>query len=227
MGENSLATRATSAPVSISNLAHVPALRLDESKDDLVRQFGLHLEGSVSVIKRGPSMVERQILQKRNVALMQVLQPISASREATALAKALLAQFFKGYPSLLNQDGGSLISAYMVDMESLPLFAVARAVLDIKQGRVKIRDQRTGREMDIDPDWPPSSSRIAEVARRFVNEPAKEQYNISRVLTAKRIEPPMVTDPKRRAAIGEMLSGLAQTLRANDAEREARLKESP
>lgn len=208
-------------PTSMAEIANVPALRPDASQAELVRQFSPRMEGARAVIERAVTSVERQILQRRNFDLTKALRPISESRDETALVKAMLAQFFKGYPSLLNQDGGSLVGAYMVDLEPMPLFAIARALFDIKQGRVKIRDQKSGREMDMDPDWPPASARVAEIARRHVTDPAKEQRDISRVLNAARIEAPAVTDPVRRKEIGDMLKGLADTLRASDAEREA------
>lgn len=224
MAQNSLTTGAASGGVSISGIADAAVLRPSESQDAMIRQFAPRMEGAVAIIERAVTSIERQVLQRRNFDLTKVLRPISESQEQTILVKAMLAQFFKGYPSLMNADGKSMVSAYMVDLEPLPLFAIARALLDIKQGRIKIRDQKTGREMDLDPDWPPASARVAEVARRFVIDPAKEQLSISRVLNAKRIEPPVITDPARREAIGNMLKGLADTLRASDAEREAALK---
>ena len=100
----------------------------------------------------------------------------------------------------MNTDGKSMVSAYMVDLEPLPLFRCARALLDIKtKVALKSRDQKTGREMDLDPDWPPASARVAGSGAAVCYRPGKRAaVDLWRVLNAKRIEPPVITDPARK-----------------------------
>jgi hypothetical protein len=169
-------------------------LLADEQASEVLAQFTTFIEGATVIINRMPTTVERKTLSKRARDLESVIAALGSA--GMGEAKKLLAQFFLGYPSLLNADAPGLITAYISDLRSVPLFALRAALDDIKHGRITVSDGK-GRQMPLDKDWPPSSSRIYDIAVK-ISEPSWQEFTkINRVLGTVQLARPDMTDDER------------------------------
>lgn len=196
---------ATTAPT-------LPGLFPDVDAAKVLAEFTTFQEGRTTIINREPTPAERQILQKRAAVLGSKLPGLGASRDGRAEAKQMLAAFFLGYPSLLNADAPGLVTAYVVDLQSVPIFALRTALDDIKHGRVTVRDKQ-GREMPLERDWPPASTRVYDQAVKVMHNFIMEEIQIKRVLGPVKLAVPELPPDERRRVIPR-IQRMAQEARA-------------
>lgn len=173
---------------------------------NLVDSFTMFDEGAVVVINRQPTGAERAALTARLGEIAPALLSIGASVAAKQKAAKLLGAFFAGYPSLLNADAPGLVTAYVADLINVPLFALERALDDIKHGRVMVRER--GREMPLDRSWPPASTIVYDQAVRVMSDLNGEAIKIRRVLGPTRLAVPDVS-PEQRAIEGPRIRAMA------------------
>lgn len=188
----------------------------------VVRQAAPYYEGCVPVIRRQLTAVERQLLQRRNGDLAAALRPFVDRPTERTMAQVLLGKFFAGYPSLINADAPTMVAAYMDRLGSMPVFALARALIDIAKGNVRVRD-KWGREVTLDRDFPPSADRIYDQMQKIIQPMTDEQMQIGKVLNARKVVPADETDPEVRARIGAGLKELKLRLQGMDDLRERKL----
>lgn len=178
----------------------LPGLFPDVEAVQLLRTFNTFQEGGKTIINRIPTSVERQILQRRAAVLGAKLPGLGSSRDGRAEAAQMLAAFFLGYPSLLNADAPGLVTAYVADLLKVPIFALREALDDIKHGRVMVRDKH-GREMPLERDWPPASTRVYDQAVKVMHNFVMEEIQIKRVLGPVKLAVPELAPDERRRVI--------------------------
>ena len=169
----------------------LPGLTQPAAIRRLVDSFSMFDEGTEVVINRQPSSAERQALTGRLSEIAPALLSLGASMTAKKKASQMLAAFFAGYPSLLNADAPGLVTAYVADLVNVPLFALERALDDIKHGRVTVRER--GREMPLDRSWPPASTIVYDQAVRVMSDLEGEAIKIRRVLGRTKLSRPEIS----------------------------------
>lgn len=158
-------------------------------------------DGSPVSLRRDLTRPERDLLDGRKLQLNAILRPVSdASEERRRTAEALAAMFL-GFPSMRNVDAQTMITAYVLHLESLPLFAVMKACEDVVRKRVK----------DLDSDWPPTSPRMYEIAERHVFPVEGERLMIEKALVGRVPEVEKLT-PEAVERIGAKAMALSQEL---------------
>lgn len=160
-------------------------------------QFHFFYEGSTVIINRLPLPDERVQFVKRITYLERILAPIKKSSVEMKEAKRLLAQFFLGYPSLLNAPAQEMITAYISDLQDISLLTLRESLDDIKHGRVMVSDGK-GRQMSIEKDWPPSSTRIHDVAVKRSEAQWNELVRLRTIIGPVQLARPEIS-PEERA----------------------------
>lgn len=172
-------------------LPNVEALRLAQS-------FHTMVEGYEVLVDRLPTTVERQQLSARVDALAVALRPIGESRDDQADAAAAIAAMLVGYGAgRKDKAAAETVTVYLEHLRGVPLFAIRAACDDVKFGRVYDVEKRTGNRIPLDPDFPPSTVRLRSVAQKHVDELANEKWRFDRLLRAKRIIAPPISEAER------------------------------
>lgn len=214
---------AVHAPTLPGLLPNVEALRLAQS-------FHAMLEGHEVLVDRLPTAVERQQLSARADALAVALRPIGESSDDRGGASVAIAAMLVGYGAgRKDKAAAETVAVYLEHLGGIPLFAVRAACDDVKCGRVYDVEKRTGNRIPLDPDFPPSTVRLRSVAQKHVDELAIEKWRFDRLLRAKRIIAPPISEAER-ARMAENFKGLQRDMASRsaateleEAERKARL----
>lgn len=128
----------------------------------------------------------RAMLEQRQVVVMEALR--GASR--TDLEEQVAA-LMTGYPSmrgLSKIEAQVLVRKYADDLEGIPLWAITAAAKDISRGAVA----------DLNPDFPPSASRVRQQSDEHLERLDREAKDLRTVLTAKILPP---ENPEQAAQI--------------------------
>lgn len=174
---------------------------------------GLKYEAGALTLARLPTTVEREILERRARKLHDGLRPISYSDAKKQHAGAAIAEMMQGFPNFKPGESGkeTSIGYYVMQLMEFPLFAVERACKDISGGRVN----------GLNPDFPPSVARVAQLARAHAEPFIAEQHTIKSILATKRIGIDQNVNPEQAAYVADGLRDLAESIRAKiDAEEE-------
>lgn len=178
-----------------------------DAATELLQTFTVWDEGRDVIAARLPSAAERRVLASRLETLDRGLRAFWDDAGDKRAVRDALVLFFNGYPSLRNADAPAMVTAYMVDLKSLPAYAVRQALDDIKHGRVRDVDHRSGREIPLDPDWPPSSPRVYDVAVKIIRAPVGEQVKIRKLFAAKPARAELSSE--ERATAGAKIRAMA------------------
>lgn len=178
--------------------AAIPA-RVAEARR-IIGEHAVWDEGRQTMVQTLPTREEREVLGEQLEHLQQTLRPAESDALGRKAIKDKMLSFFNGYPSLRNADAQVMLSAYVDHLKEYPAWVVISAIDKIIRGEVVDVDPRTQREIPLDPDWPPSSIRIATVAKVIMRAPAEEVAKISRLLRARQA-PPELTPEQRRLTI--------------------------
>lgn len=193
----------------------LPWLLPDEAVAELLATFKTFDEGHAVIINRAPTMVERQMLSRRGTEIELVLRPLGTSPQNFTVpnerggtdtvstkqyVRQMLALFFGGYTSMRSGDARPTIASYLHDLRAVPVWALERAFDDIKSGRVTVPDGRGGHK-PLDPDFPPTSSRIYSVAMKHTAGLATEEHKIKRVLGPTKTDLAPVSDEERKLTL--------------------------
>lgn len=149
-------------------------------------------DGSPVALRRELTKDERRSLAARRLELDRVLRPVRAASEDMKRAAECIAQLFLGFPSMRNIDAQGMVTAYVQHMSHLPLYAIRAACEDVTKGRVK----------GLDPDWPPTSVRLVEVANPHVAPQEEEITTITKALAGKVPEREPTPEERERVRIG-------------------------
>ncbi len=192
---------------------------LRQSYDEL--RSGLKFDAGRDTLLRYPSNEERNKFMARMIVINTALRSISYTKHGSAmgLAGAAVAEMFQGFitwkpdPKVKEES----IGWYVHELRDLPLVAIERACMDVRQGRVP----------DLKPDFPPSSSRVVQLARAHAEHVNSERLIIKRILTVGELRVDHTFDPVAAERVHHGLRQLADTLGANiRREEDARIKES-
>lgn len=183
------------APTLPGLLPNVEAMRLAGS-------FHTMIEGHEVLVDRLPTAVERQQFWARAEAIADALRPIAGNRDDRAAAAAAIAAMLVGYGAGRKDKAAvETVAVYVEHLREIPLFAIKAACEDVKHGRVYDVEKRTGNRVPLDPDFPPSTIRLRSVAQKHVNELAGEKWRFDRLLRAKRLIKPPISEAERARTI--------------------------
>ncbi len=181
----------------------IPGLAPDMEHADIVERFAaaIETERGYDALPKMPTVDERRALTARRDALMTKLRPFEmATAEQDRFAQAF-GLMVLGYPSMRNQEIRPITTAYALDLGKLPLFAVLAAMEDVRQRRVK----------GLDPDWPPTSPRLFEIAQKHVEKDAAALLKVQRVMAVRKAHLP--PDPAMKERVGELWITFAEALK--------------
>ena len=101
-----------------------------------------------------PDASERFELETRLTVLQSTMRPAEFALADRERIGAAVARMFAGYPSQRNSDARATVATYVLELGNLPVWAVERACDAVRLGNVP----------DINPDFPPSSVRLNQIA---------------------------------------------------------------
>ncbi len=166
------------------------------------KELSLRRSGMVGgrLLEALPSIV-RSKMEHRQIVVLASTRSASRSELEEAVAGLMM-----GYPSMrgLSQiEAQVLVRKYADDLAGIPMWAIKAATRDISRGAVS----------DMSPDFPPSASRVRQLADEHLGWCAKELRDLKAVLTAE-VEPP--ANPDMAARISAGFQKLKSELRASN-----------
>lgn len=190
----------------------LPGLRPDVEAKRLVDELvAFWPENGKPELRRAITVSDKRALEKRVKELHGLLRPTFEASEERKRAAQAIAQMFTGFPSMRNADAQGLTAAYLAILEDQPLFAIVAACKDVAQGKVE----------SLDVDWPPSSGRVHEQARKHAGGPTLELIRIRKTLDGEVQRRPVDKKEERRVGVG--LQRMAEDLKAQDDARTEKL----
>ena len=170
--------------VTSANAPSLPGIESTAEARSILDCFQIEMENLHPVVNRFPSKAERAVMQQRNSDLTRLLRATHLSMADMDMARRMIAKMLNGYPSIRNkafrddreraQWLDEQIASYLLDMQSLPLFAINLACDDAAKALIP----------DVDLDWPPTTPRLIKHARRKVEELSTERWKLDAVLRA-------------------------------------------
>jgi hypothetical protein len=132
----------------------------------------------------------RTMLERRQTAVMAGLQ--AASRGELEEEVASLMTGFPSMRGLSKLEAQILVRKYADDLAGMPLWAIRAACRDISRGAVS----------DLNPDFPPSASRVRQQADEHLERVEREAKDLRNVLTAKVLPPELPAEKKDQIILG-------------------------
>lgn len=132
----------------------------------------------------------RLMLERRQFAVTAALQGASRSD-----LEEQVAGLMTGFPSmrgLSKIEAQVLVRKYADDLEGVPLWAIIAACKDISRGAIA----------DMNPDFPPSASRVRQQADEHLERIEKEAKDLRVVLKAKILPPEMSPEKQKQINLG-------------------------
>jgi len=151
----------------------------DQVSDDLVARFRRLVrwrpnDSSVIVAALIPEGMERTTLNNRLNDLYAMLLGMPGDRKNRArIAAAILDMLGGGYSALINLDKRKLATEYTIELEHLPAWAIERACLSARQGKIE----------GLSPDFPPTAPRLHQLVDAILDLVRVEQAQIVEVLS--------------------------------------------
>jgi hypothetical protein len=140
----------------------------------------------------------RAMLEHRQSAVLAALQGASRSD-----LEEQVSGLMTGFPSmrgLSKLEAQILVRKYADDLEGVPLWAIRAACKDISRGAVS----------DLNPDFPPSASRVRQQADEHIERLERESKDLRKVLQAKILPPEL--PPEKAAQINLGFQKLQQKM---------------
>lgn len=192
----------------------LPGIAPDAEIRAIRDQFVVSFVGTDLVTNRMPTRDERRKFLDHIERLGKDLEPIGGRHDTKVAARQPLSDLFMAYGFMRNMTDDQFakeMAAYIHHLSEIPLFAIVAACADVKAGRVFDVDRRTGNRLPLDPDRPPSTIRLRQVAEKHVERMANEKWSFERILRAKRALDPPVSEQERKR-VGDGLRSLASGL---------------
>lgn len=155
----------------------LPGLADDRHVSRLIDSFMIEDDGREVTLDRLPSKDERELFVLRNNNLKRSLRRCDAAMADLDRAKRDLAVMFNGYPAMRNDDVDARLLAYLLVLQSYPLFAILEAIQDVAHNRYE----------NLDPMRPPTSPLLARRCADIVARVATEQLRLDKILSAKKV----------------------------------------
>lgn len=156
----------------------LPGLVDEKHAADLIASFQVEESGFGGPIylNRMPTLVEKEILRKRNVELLAGLKPYGVgTKDPPCDVRRSLGVMFNGYPSLRNADALDLIDSFMMVLHRFPRFAILAAIGDVLHNRVP----------GLSDNYPPNSPQMAKAAAGHTAKWGAQQSKIDKILHAR------------------------------------------
>lgn len=132
----------------------------------------------------------RLMLERRQFAVAAALAGASRSD-----LEEQVAGLMTGFPSmrgLSKLEAQVLVRKYADDLEGVPLWAINAACKDISRGAIA----------DMNPDFPPSASRVRQQADEHLERIGKEAKDLRAVLKAKILPPELPPEKRKQIILG-------------------------
>lgn len=188
------------------------AVVVDAHVDGLVRYFSTKIDDGM--LATMPTQAERAVIARTAADLFASMRPISMAAAESKTAATLLAQMFTGYPNL-KQDPLSLVSAYVAHLREMPLFAIARACEEVRDGTE--RAQRA----HVSPAFPPTAAQMAQICADVKQQTEHRYRQATAVLEAKQL-PPLKISERERAVVGQKMAAFSLQLADTSIEQQER-----
>lgn len=141
----------------------------------LVNSFTVMVDKEM-LVSRLPDKGEREALQRRRGDLVTALRPCGMSITDKEKAQQALGLMFGGFTSLRKSDCEELVIAYLLHLDTLPLFAVIRACEAVPKCLLP----------NYDKAFPPTSPQLYSYAAKLVEHHRIELHQIENILTARK-----------------------------------------
>lgn len=162
----------------------------------------IEIEMRIAVMERLPTKQERAQIEEYQKRMRLICRPARESMTERDHAMRAIAAMLGRYPSLRNTDIKGMCTAYLMDLEDFPLFAIIQACTDIRLNRVR----------GIEKDFPPSTPRVRSVVDNIAAPVRAKVLTAGRVLAC-RMERRVITPEQREEVqrkMAETLAGLKQ-----------------
>lgn len=156
----------------------LPGLADEKDISDLIATFQIEqaqFNGPI-YLNRMPSTVERHMLQKRNLELIEGLKPygIGSSKPPCDVRRAM-AGMYRGYTMLRQDEAMDLLDASMLVLHRFPRFAILAAIDDVLANRVPGLSEK----------YPPNSAQLGRIAANHTARVGAQQAKIDKILRAR------------------------------------------
>lgn len=156
----------------------LPGLVDEKHLADLIASFQIEesqFNGPV-YLNRMPSMIERQMLQKRNIELIAGLKPYGIGKsDPPCEVRQCIAGMLRGYVTLRPDDAADLLDACMLVLHRFPKFAILATIDDVLALRVP----------GLSDKYPPNSAQLGRVAANHTAQWGMQQAKIDKILRAR------------------------------------------
>lgn len=175
---NKIATTSTT-----STLAQ-PSLTADPAVSYAIRRYHSEIEfkARVPTLPAALPAGDKAAITNRLADVRKALRGLAGLTEREAVGAALSAMF-AGFPNAKGLDPHSTIATYIAKLSDLPAWAIVAACTDVEHGAVA----------GMSPDYPPSASRMYQIAESKVAELRIEKRKIETVLSARPADVPART----------------------------------
>lgn len=206
-----MTTKSTSKAVAAA-APTLPGILPSRPVADLVENINARYDGPELVANRLPNASERQMLQKRHEELERLMTPMGRSVQGAEMLRGkILAPFFGAYPKMAYADNEVLVESYTLVLQTLPFFAVQRAMEAIIDGTARKRNGR-GDEVPFSGSEPPSAIEIRQLALKEMESARAQMVGIDKSLRVKRLDRIVDQSPETKQKISEGFDGLVQQL---------------
>lgn len=202
----------TTLPAATSSYSALYPLKRDDGITALVQEvLTFETQDGKPVLHRKLTIEEREILNRRGRELGEHLQPAHHQK-----IRALVSQMLSGFNKAAGvEDAKAVVAQYIVVLQHLPAWAIERACLKFSRGETI--DGIDGIERSIIQTRGPTTAQLYQVARKIAEEWFAELHNVRSALNG---FVPKIISEEERAIVREKLEELAETMRANSAEKE-------
>lgn len=138
---------------------------------------------------RVPSVLERQMLDRRRVVLDGMVRPSAHSREHQVRAGAAIAEMLDGYTSLRGIDRSGLVAGFVTDLQSLPAWAIELACGKVRRAEVD----------GLSLNFAPSTPQMFALVRKEIEPLREEERRIAAVLLLEPRREPDEAEQQRMA----------------------------
>lgn len=170
-------------------------------------------------IARLPSAAERKEIGDFCIRMRAKLRPVKMAMATKEAAMRAIAAMLGRFPSLRNADVPGMCTAYLLDFEDFPLFAIERVCEDVRKGRVA----------GVSDDFPPASPRLYKLIDGRAADERVKLIAAEKVLTTNTVT--RIATPQDRDRAAELMRQLQQNWRMRVAEEradhEARVADKP
>lgn len=152
-----------------------------------------------------PTPAERKAIEEGAKALYAFIRPIGTAIAAQERAREAFGALYTGY-ARLPDTADNLVTACVLHLEKIPLFAIIEAIGEIRSGSARCDD------LGIKAGWPPGAFQVFQLAEQIVEPYSARWGRMRKVLAAKQVT--YRVPEAEREKVSHLLADLANALRA-------------